>query len=67
MKRRKFLENVIFGSTVLSFPLALAGCNRSSKKIKFGICADVHKDIMHDADSRLSEFIESSRENNPDF
>jgi 3',5'-cyclic AMP phosphodiesterase CpdA len=67
MQRRKFLENVIFGSTVLSFPLALAGCNRSSKKIKFGICADVHKDIMHDADFRLSEFIESARENNPDF
>ena len=28
-------------------------------RLRFGLCADPHKDIMHDADQRLRIFIDS--------
>jgi len=37
------------------------------KTVRFGICTDVHKDIMHDADERLSVFIERARISDVDF
>ena len=67
MQRRKFIENIIFGSTIMSVPLSITGCNYDSKKIQFGVCADVHKDVIHDANFRLSEFIESAKESDLDF
>jgi len=36
-------------------------------KIRFGICADLHQDIMHDSPQRLSAFIEDMRTQRPDF
>jgi 3',5'-cyclic AMP phosphodiesterase CpdA len=39
----------------------------ADKSVRFGICADVHKDIMHDADERLSAFIEKARISELDF
>jgi len=35
--------------------------------VRFGVCTDVHKDIMHDADERLSIFIADAKERNLDF
>jgi len=35
--------------------------------IRFGVCADVHKDIMHDADTRLKTFIDRMNEEKVDF
>jgi len=35
--------------------------------VRFGICTDVHKDIMHDADERLSAFIEKAKTSDLDF
>ena len=35
--------------------------------LRFGLCADIHKDIMHDADARLRVFIERMREERVDF
>jgi predicted phosphodiesterase len=37
------------------------------ESVKFGICTDVHKDIMYDADERLSVFIKKASESEPDF
>ena len=37
------------------------------ESVKFGICADVHKDIMHDTDARLTEFIQEASKREPDF
>ena len=36
-------------------------------ELRFGICADVHKDIMHDADERLGVFIDRMNRERPDF
>ena len=40
---------------------------KENKSIRFGICTDVHKDIMHDADERLSQFIEKAKTSDLDF
>ena len=37
------------------------------KPLRFGICADAHKDIMHDADERLRVFIERMNRQKVDF
>lgn len=41
--------------------------NKQQGRVRFGICADVHKDIMHDADSRLATFIDEMNRENVDF
>lgn len=38
-----------------------------NRKIKFGICADLHVSLSVDAEKRLAEFIEASRRENVDF
>ena len=38
-----------------------------NKPFRFGIIADVHKDIMHDADERLSAFIAEMKKGKVDF
>ncbi len=57
-----------FLQTGLLFLLLLlaASCSRH-KVIRFGICADVHKDIMHDADQRLQVFINEMNQKDVDF
>ena len=35
--------------------------------MRFGVCADVHKDIMHDADARLTAFVNRMNEEKVDF
>ena len=35
--------------------------------IKFGVCADLHVDIMHDAKERLADFLTACREADVDF
>ena len=53
----------------LTFYLGLTSCiNREkNQEIRFGICADVHKDIMHDADERLQAFIDYTNQEKVDF
>lgn len=52
---------------VLTF--SFFGCNSIGKKetLRFGVCADVHKDVMHDADQRLQIFIDQMNEKKVDF
>lgn len=45
----------------------LAADEPADKSVRFGICTDVHKDIMHDADERLETFIEKASESDLDF
>lgn len=33
--------------------------------VRFGLCADVHKDIMHDAAARLGGFVEAMQRADP--
>ncbi|MDE0819492.1 MAG: twin-arginine translocation signal domain-containing protein [Opitutales bacterium] len=55
--RRDFLRAAAAGVCVVScrFPAKVAG---GLKELRFGMCADVHKDIMHDADERLGAYLE---------
>ena len=68
--RRDFIKTLSAGGAGLMLPLHVnarlsAKSNRGS--LNFGLCADVHKDIMHDADARLGAFIEDAREKELDF
>ncbi len=40
---------------------------KTQQTLTFGICADVHKDIMHDADCRLKAFIDEMNSQKVDF
>ena len=46
--------------------LFTASCSQH-KVVRFGICADVHKDVMHDADQRLQAFVGEMNESDVDF
>jgi len=67
MKRRQFIQSSIFGSTALILPISLNAYNGKKGNLRFGVCADVHKDIMHDADKRLQEFIDAAEKEQLDF
>lgn len=66
MQRRHFIYNLLAGSAILTFPSALYAGNEK-KNLRFAICADMHKDIMHDADQRLQTFIDAANKQRPDF
>ena len=64
--RREFVRAAAAGVCVLTFrPPAHAASQ--IKELRFGMCADVHKDIMHDADERLATFLEAMREKRAHF
>jgi hypothetical protein len=51
MRRRKFIKAVIGGSSVFILPLDLeVFTGFDNRKISFGVCADVHKNVLQDAD-----------------
>ena len=65
--RRRFLKfsGSLGGAALLSdWPVWARGLR---KTLRFGIIADVHKDIMHDADERLSAFIDHMKNEQVDF
>ena len=56
--RLEILKGAATGVCVLSFcPPAKAA--EGLKELRFGMCADVHKDVMHDADERLGAYLQS--------
>lgn len=65
MKRRCFLKKSLQAGAVIALPVSLPSCTPSS--IRFGLIADVHKDIMHDADERLQAFVDEARQRPLDF
>ena len=48
----------------LAWPLPAAPKRR---RVSFGAIADIHKDVMHDADSRLRAFLAAARKGKRDF
>ncbi len=58
MDRRDWLKTSSFGLAGLVLPLSTEAAKMPPTKLTFGLCADVHQDIMHDAPGRLSVFIE---------
>ena len=56
--RRELLKSAAAGVCVLTFrPPAHAAENL--KELRFGMCADVHQDVMHDASERLDSFLKA--------
>ncbi|MEN8226713.1 MAG: metallophosphoesterase [Bacteroidota bacterium] len=61
-KKKKDLQTAL----LILLLLLGASCSRH-QVVQFGICADVHKDIMHDADQRLQAFVSEMNEKDVDF
>jgi len=64
--RRQFIQKSLLGASTLVLPWALKGSNKA-QPLRIGICADPHKDIMHDADHRLQVFIDRMKNEKVDF
>lgn len=58
--RRKYLHAIFF---IMVF---LNGC-RQADKIRFAICADVHHDLIFDAEERMRKFIKVASEGDAEF
>lgn len=70
INRRAFLKSAAALPLITngSVPRALGSpSNVGFKPIRFGICADVHQDLIPDAERRLAAFIESMEGEKPDF
>lgn len=68
MKRRKFLKQSVKTGLMVSLPLSLSAFNiQQTKKLKIGIVADVHQDVIHDGVERLRFFMDDMKKRNPDF
>jgi 3',5'-cyclic-AMP phosphodiesterase len=59
--RRFFLR--AFAASALPLPLQAAP---SAKPLRIGLIADIHKDVIHDADERLRAFVAATKKQNAD-
>jgi calcineurin-like phosphoesterase family protein len=68
MAGRDFRKQTSILITAFLISFILTGNEKTSAQpVRFGICTDVHKDIMHDSDARLTEFIMEASKLKPDF
>ncbi len=68
MKRRRFIKTAVGAGSLLVLPVGLKAFGKTvNSPLRFGVCADVHKDIMFDADNRLQAFVDKASEHNLDF
>lgn len=74
--RRHILKAFGYGSILVLTLFWLSGCRGNAsdqegghnlRTIRFGLCADVHKDVIHDADARLKTFIDRMNREKVDF
>lgn len=68
MKRRDFISRsvILGGAVVLPWNPVLANSN-ASKKLRIGLIADLHQDVMHDGEERLDAFLKEANKNKSDF
>jgi predicted phosphodiesterase len=68
MKERQFVRQTFCALFIFFFSFTLIKAEKKDgQKVRFGICADIHKDIMHDADARLKTFINEASHKDLDF
>jgi calcineurin-like phosphoesterase family protein len=68
MKERRVIRFGLLALIIFFFYTTLIRAEKyTGQNVIFGICADVHKDIMHDADARLDVFIREASKRNVDF
>lgn len=66
--RRAFLKQAGALLAPVCFAWRLpAAAQATLQPVRFGLCADPHKDIMHDADERLRAFVDAARRDRADF
>ena len=66
--RRAFLKGTALAATSTYLAPWPAWAQQSeSKPLRIGVIADIHKDVMHDADDRLSAFIDHMKREAVDF
>ena len=65
--RRRFVNLTAFGAASTLLPISALADEDASEPLRFGVIADVHKDVMHDADQRLRLFIEEMKREKVDF
>lgn len=68
MKRRDFLSrsSLLAGSVVVPWTPAITQRSKP-EQLRIGLIADLHNDIMHDGQDRLSAFLNAAKSNNSDF
>ena len=59
-----FLKTILLFSLLLTSGVILG---QEHQKVSFGICTDAHLNLMHDAEERLTAFIDAMKERKPDF
>lgn len=67
MQRRTFIKQggLLAAAATVSFPLPLGAAERKGR-LRIGLIADVHQDIMHDGPARLQAFVDQAKEWNAD-
>ena len=70
--KNKYMKNHFFRTSIFAILLLpvfqpVVNSQQIEGKVRFGICTDVHKDIMHDADLRLTAFVKKAKSEEPDF
>ena len=67
--RRTFLKTSALcgmSSIFVNWPTVARG-DEVPGELRFGVIADVHKDIMHDADQRLRTFVDTMKKEDVNF
>ncbi len=67
MNRRKFVQYTGLLSSSLVLPISISTHKNLEEPITFGLVADAHQDIMHDAIPRLQAFVAAAIDRNTDF
>jgi predicted phosphodiesterase len=69
IERRQFLNVSMIGATAALYPFnRVVGADaKTAEPLRFGVIADVHKDVMHDADQRLQVFTDGMNKRQVDF
>ncbi|MDG2380937.1 MAG: metallophosphoesterase [Pirellulaceae bacterium] len=65
--RRRFVNLTALGAASTLLPISALADEDASEPLRFGVIADVHKDVMHDADQRLRLFVEEMKREKVDF
>jgi predicted phosphodiesterase len=66
--RRTFVQQIGMMLSPCCFAWSLeAEVSAALKPLRFGVCADPHKDVMHDADERLRVFIDAAKRERAEF
>ncbi|MCT4587132.1 MAG: metallophosphoesterase [Carboxylicivirga sp.] len=67
IKRRAFLKYFGASLSFAFFPSYLTSCYSKNRKIRMGICSDVHHDLMPDSEARLKTFLDEATKTKADF